>query len=151
MSTTPRNHSAPGSARGFAVVAAIFILVVLAGMGAYIASISSQQHIGSALDVEGSRALQAARSGMEWVISSVIDGDECPDPPYTLNATDFPKLQGFAVTVTCDRGSEITDGADKIRSYSLTATACNQPASGCPNGSPSANYIERQLTVQVVM
>ena len=57
--------------RGFALVSAIFILVVLAALGAFIVSISTSQQIGSALDVQGVRAYQAARAGIEWGLYSV--------------------------------------------------------------------------------
>ena len=53
----------PDRQRGFTVVTAIFLLVVLAALGGFIATISTTQHIGSALDVSGARAYQAARSG----------------------------------------------------------------------------------------
>ena len=53
-------------ARGFAMIAAVFILVVVAALGSYIAVISSNQQIGSALDLQGGRAYLAARSGLEW-------------------------------------------------------------------------------------
>ena len=38
---------------GFAIVSALFILIALAALGAFIATVSSTQHAGSALDVDG--------------------------------------------------------------------------------------------------
>ena len=52
--------------RGFALVSAIFLLVVLAALGAFIAVVSTTQQIGSALDLQGAKAYQAARAGIEW-------------------------------------------------------------------------------------
>ena len=57
--------------QGFAIVTAIFILVVLAALGAFIVSISTNQQIGTALDIQGVRAYQAAKSGVEWGIYQV--------------------------------------------------------------------------------
>ena len=57
--------------RGFAIVSAIFILVVLGALGAFIVNVSTNQQIGSALDIQGVRAYQAARAGVEWGIYQV--------------------------------------------------------------------------------
>ena len=51
---------------GFLLVTAIFLLVILAALGAFILTISGTQQTSSALDVQGTRAYQAARSGIEW-------------------------------------------------------------------------------------
>ena len=148
--------------KGFAILSAIFILVVLASLGAYVMTISSAHHIGSALDVEGSRALQAARAGMDWGIASAVNtpttfgtGGDCKTGLRSVNLTtgaggDFAALSGNTVTVTCS-GTSYTDGANSLYSYALTATACNQPNAGaCPNtATPGINYVERRLTVQV--
>ena len=57
--------------RGFTIVSAIFILVVLAALGAFVVTVSTNQQIGSALDVQGTQAYQAARSGIEWGLYQV--------------------------------------------------------------------------------
>ena len=44
---------------GFTLVSVLFIVVVLAGLGAAIAHISQRQHLGSAAEIESARALQA--------------------------------------------------------------------------------------------
>jgi len=51
---------------GFLLVTAIFLLVVLAALGAFILTISGTQQTSSALDVQGARAYQAARAGIDW-------------------------------------------------------------------------------------
>ncbi len=63
MLTTFRN---PSLQRGFAMMSALFILVVLAVLGAAIASISVRQQVGSAVELNTARAYQAARAGLEW-------------------------------------------------------------------------------------
>jgi MSHA biogenesis protein MshP len=148
--------------RGFAVAAAVFIIVVLAGMAAYVVAISSAHQAGGAMDIQGSRALQAARSGMDWGIARVITAPtsfgsgNCQAGAVTINlssqgGTDFPAHGGFTVSVNCV-ATAYTDGAS-LYSYTLTATACNEPGAGgvCPNtASPDADYVERRVSTQVV-
>jgi MSHA biogenesis protein MshP len=145
--------------RGFAIVTAIFILVVLATLGAFIVNVFSAQQIGSALDLEGVRAYQAARAGVEWGIYRVQssggynfgNGTTSPDPrscgdfpaSFSLAA---PTLSGFTVTVTCDRVAG-TSGGPNV--YLLVSVACNRLTPGsCPNTTdPHAYYVERRIEV----
>ena len=163
--------------RGFVLVSAIFILVVLAALGAFIMNISINQHIGSALDVQGVRAYQAARSGLEWGLYQIEstpaynfsygsgtlsigaaspNARACPASPISSYNPPASTMAGLTVTVTCEA---TLDGANKGPTvFVLTATACNQPMAGltadtivCPNTSntspPNSLYVERQLTV----
>jgi Tfp pilus assembly protein PilX len=68
---TPQFAKLRAGSRGFAIVSAIFILVVLAALGAFIVNVSTNQQIGSTLDLQGVRAYQAARAGIEWGIYQV--------------------------------------------------------------------------------
>ena len=52
--------------RGFSLISAIFLLVVIAALGTFAVTISTTQHMGAAQDVMGARAYQAARAGIEW-------------------------------------------------------------------------------------
>lgn len=160
-------RSAAKRIRGFAIVSAIFILVVLAALGAFIVTISSNQQIGSALDVQGVRAYQAARAGIEWGVYQVQatldynfsygtipplavgnaspDLRACPTSPASFSPT-ASTLSNFTVTVTCTETAG-TSGSPKI--YTLRSTACNQPNGGaCPNTvDPGSFYVERRLEV----
>lgn len=129
---------------GFAIFSAIFILVVLAALGAFILNISSSQQIGSALDVQGARAYQAARAGIEWGLYQQMQGGVvCPAGNFVPGAA---TLAGFTVSVTCVATAD-ANGGPTVRT--LTATACSQPNAGaCPNTvNPGALYVERRLTV----
>lgn len=143
-------------------MAAIFVLVVLSALGAYVLTVSSTQQIGSALDIGGSRALQLARAGMDWGIARAVGAPtnfgagNCRTGTVTVNLTtgaggDFSGESGFTVTVTC-AGTAYSDGATSLYSYDLTATACNTPSGGsCPNTTnPGQGYVERRLTTQVI-
>lgn len=87
--------------RGFAIVSAIFILVVLAALGAFIVNISTNQQIGSAIDVQGVRAYQAARAGIEWGLyqqRQTVPASCVAAPPFNPAAT---TLAGFTISVAC--------------------------------------------------
>lgn len=130
--------------QGFAIVAAIFILVVLAALGASILGVSTNQQIGSALDVQGSRAYQAVRAGIEWGLYRQTQAGSC------VGATSFSPgaatLSAFTVTVSC---VAYPDGKNGPTVYAITAVACNQPNAAepkCPAASPGGNYIERMFS-----
>jgi MSHA biogenesis protein MshP len=130
--------------RGFALFTAIFILVVLAALGAFILNISSGQQLGSALDLQGVRAYQAARAGIEWGLYQQMQGGvACPAADFVPGAG---SLADFTVSVTCVASAD-AHGGPTVRT--LTATACNRPNAGaCPNTvSPGSLYVERRLTV----
>lgn len=135
-----------GKSRGFSIVAAIFLLVVLAGLGAAIVIVSTTQQIGSALDVQGARAYQAARAGIEWGAYKRLRSSSCaPSTSFTFPTA--PTLAGMTVTVTC---TSYADGSGGPTVYEIQSTACNQPSGGvCPNASPGNNYIERRMKVTI--
>ncbi len=153
---------------GFSIIAAIFLLVVLALLAAFIASVTGMQQSSGQLDVLGVRAYQSARAGMEWGAWQVLDpnnnlpgvGGTANLPPCPAVSTNLCVLGGslssFAVTVTCDAtiNAPTTEGNRNIGAYKIIATACNQPVVGtcpnptpaaCPNPTPAAGYVEREL------
>jgi MSHA biogenesis protein MshP len=136
-------------ARGFTMVSALFILVVLVALGAALAGISSRQHLGAAAELEAARAYQAARAGLEWAAFEVLRNPAppaaAPACPATASFT-APGLEAYTVTVSCTRTSA-SDGPSTLAFYQLVANACNAPAAGsCPaGGSVGATYVEREL------
>ena len=152
----------PDRQSGFSVVAAIFLLVVLAILAVIIASVTGLQQASSQLDILGARAYQGARTGIEWGAYQVLD------PNNTLNAanctsgagggpvmsacpatTTLTGLSGslapFAVTVSCTMTADTTEGNRNVRTYSITATACNQLPGPCPAVPASGEYADRQI------
>lgn len=127
-------------ARGFTIVAAIFLLIVLAALGAFVLTVSSAQHMSSTQDLQGARAYQAARSGIEWGAYQALRNASCSaSTPLTLAGT----LSSFTVTVTCaSAGWTYTEAGKSVTLYQLTATA-SQGTLG------SATYVERQLQATV--
>jgi MSHA biogenesis protein MshP len=141
---------------GFSLVAAIFLLVVLALMGALIASVTGMQQASGQLDLLGVRAYQSARAGMEWATYQVLDPNNavagcaianCPASPQNLPALSGA-LSGFIVTVTCTVSVDTTEANRNVRVFQIAATACNQGAS-CPNNSPTSGYVDRRLEATV--
>jgi MSHA biogenesis protein MshP len=149
---------------GIALASAIFLLVVLAGLGAIILTVGSLQQTSSARDVMGSKAFQAARAGIEWgaykVLQQGLPGS-CFTPPTTIAMPAGTDLTGLSATVSCavpagtfNEGTRSTGapgpapGGVPLEFYVITSTACNQPP--CPNTtSPGPAYVERQLQVSI--
>ncbi len=125
--------------RGFAIVAAIFLVVVLAALGAFMLTFSTVQHITSAQDIQGARAYQAARTGIEWGAYQVLRNSSCtPSTSLTPGGTQA----GFSVTVQCAPFGPYTEGGGTVNMYQITSTA-SQGTLG------SATYVERQLQATI--
>lgn len=127
--------------RGFSIVTAIFLLVVLAGLGAAMVTLSTSQQQTLAQDVQGARAYQAARAGIEWGGYQVIKvANVCPASPTTLNFAGT-SLAGFTTEVTCSVTTH-TEGANTVSVYAIQSTA----RYGVAN---TLDYVERQLTARI--
>lgn len=114
------------------MMSAIFLLVVLALLGAMIVSLSTTQQLGSARDLLGSRAYFAAKAGIEWGSHRVLQGGAC------AASTTLPALAGFTVVVNCSAHGPYDEAGQAVRVYQLTATAST--------GTPGAHdHAERQL------
>lgn len=127
-------RSAAGQ-RGISVISAVFLLLLMAGLAAYMANIISATHINAAADIGGSRAYQAARAGIEWALYQV-DPDAQSEvtgvlptsascPAVNVPLAIFP---GHTVTITrCTAyplgGGVYTEGSRQIRIFRIAATA----------------------------
>lgn len=132
--------------RGFAAIAAIFLLVLLAALGAFMLTFSNTQQLNSAQDVQGSRAYWAARAGLEWGIGSVVPQASataaCPASPTTLPGGTAVFDGGFTVVVTCTRGT-FSEGGENRNIFQFTAVARSAGAPG------SVGFIERSLSASM--
>ena len=134
--------------KGFSLVTAIFLLVVLGGLGTMMVTFFTAQQQSSALDVLGSRAYQAARAGVEWTAYNVAaqpagtkwTGCDAGTTfaPGALGGT----LSPFTVAVTCSSVSAV-EGTTQIWIYDIAASAVNGATPG------SADYVERVITVKM--
>ena len=78
---------------GFAAIAAIFLVVVLAALGGFMMIFSNTQQLTSAQDFQGSRAYWAARGGLEWAIASVAATAALFLGTGCVPLTDYRKLE----------------------------------------------------------
>jgi hypothetical protein len=97
----PQSHFPPPQRQGgFSLVTAIFLLVVLSALGAATLTIFAVHQNSSALDVQGARAYQAARAGMEWGVYQQLRNGSCvASSSFQLPAN--TTLSSFWVTVAC--------------------------------------------------
>lgn len=124
--------------RGFALVTAIFLLLVLAGLGAFMVSFSTVQHSTSAQDIQGSKAYQAARAGLEWGLYQALQTPACAGATLTMTGA----LAGFSVAVVCQNAGSFTENATPVNIYRITSTASYGQAG-------SSTYVERELEATV--
>jgi MSHA biogenesis protein MshP len=126
-------------ARGFALILALFLIVSISAIGAYLLSVSNVQVETGVMDEQGARAYQAARAGLDWGAYRVLINDICP------TAT-IPLASGFFAEVTCTAFGSENEGGTPVSTYRIVSTGCN--ATPCSSGT-GATYVERQLQLTV--
>lgn len=142
---------------GFSMVTAVFLIVVLALLGVFIISVTGLQQSSQQVDVQGVRAYQAARAGIEWAAFQVLDPNNTQNPANCTSGpggapvmpacfaspTTLPALAGtlspFTVSVTCSASPPATEGNQDIRVFTVTSTASTGTAG-------TTGYVNRQLT-----
>jgi len=128
----------PRSAHGFAIVAAVVILVILAGLAGFVVSLTTSQNFSLAQDVQSARAYQAARAGIEWGVSNwlgVSPSSSCLSGTLPASGT-FDG--GFSVVVA---GTTSSSGGRIFCTIDATATTGGSAG--------AAGFVERQLRVVV--
>ena len=136
---------------GVGLVTAIFLLVVLAGLGVASVTLFTSQQASSSLDLEGAKAYQAARAGIEWGLYEQLRHGRCVDgTSFGFPATST--LGSFRVTVGCIPLNELKNAdGDPVMRWRLRAVACNQPVEGaCGQQAPNnPDYVQRRLEVEI--
>ena len=139
---------------GAGLVTAIFLLVVLAVLGVAAVTLFNAQQASASADLEGAKAYQAARAGIEWGLYEQLRQNRCA----ARNSFGFPAasvLASFRVTVTCQAidGLADEDGAPvaQTRRWRIGAVACNQPVQGECTAQANTNpdYVQRRLEVEI--
>ncbi|MFZ6750723.1 pilus assembly PilX family protein [Undibacterium sp. Ren11W] len=128
--------------RGFSLISAIFLLVVLTALGVFMLSMSTMQQTTSTQDMQGSKAYQAAKAGIEWgayQILTPVNLTACPG--VTVLPTLGGALAGFAVTVSCS-SADFVEGGNTVRVYQLTSSAVFGTFS-------SPNFISRSMSATI--
>lgn len=139
--------------RGFSLVTAIFLLVVIAALGAFAVTISTTQQQSAALDLLGARAYQAARAGIEWGVYQIVSAPAGVPPPGIAcpaggasNAVAMPAgstLAIFAVDVSCWSSTPVSEAGATVTLYRLQSTAAQ-------GGVATSGYVERQIGATIV-
>lgn len=140
---------------GIGIVTAIFLLVVLSGLGAAMVALSGTQSQGIALDEQGARAYQAARSGIEWGLFQHTRKGGCGgSSSFALPAKSV--LAGFVVTVSCTSVAgpaavdPLTGAPVTLRVLHMRAEACSValPAT-CASAVRGPDFVQRVIEVQL--
>jgi MSHA biogenesis protein MshP len=105
--------------RGFALIPALFLIVVLGALAAVAIRVGSGQQQAVTMSLQQARALAAAQAGIEWGAYQSVSGGCAAST--TLNLTEAA-LNGFTVVVTCTAVT-FANGAATSTSYVLNATA----------------------------
>lgn len=104
---------------GFSLIAVIFILVVLALLGSYMVHLAGTQRTTTLYAIQGARAYQAARAGIEWASSKINADGNCS----AVNGTSltFPGIDSFAVMLSCSSQNYIE--VNPVNVYFVTSTS----------------------------
>jgi MSHA biogenesis protein MshP len=124
--------------RGFSLVSAIFLLVVLAGLGTFAVRIGVTQQQTVTAGMRAAQAFHAARSGVAWGAHQALNAGWCGNA--TLNLTEGG-TNGFAVTVQCAQSTH-TEGTSPIRVFVFDVRA----ESGAYGG---PDYVSRRVQAKI--
>ena len=119
---------------GFTLVTALFLLVVVALLSVYMINFSGVQHTTLVYGLQGARAMQAARAGIEWGVYEAIINSNCA-PSTTF------QVEGFNVQVNCS-SSQHDESTTMVFTYQLTSEASI-------NTFGSLDYVFRSLQASV--
>lgn len=132
--------------RGFSLISAIFLLVVIAALGMFAVTLSTTQHQSQTMEVMGARAYQAALTGVEWAAYQIGNSPANAATPVgcTQTLTGLGgNLTAFSVAVSCTAASAI-EGTTTVWVYEVAAKASAGGIAG------DANYTEQIATSKLV-
>jgi len=137
--------------QGFSLITAIFLLVVLATLMGYMVSLRVVQQQMVVMSVQGARALQAARAGLEYGIYKALNGSSCVPGTDTTETVTFlpaePALEKFSVSVTCTATVHTEGVASAFNFYTLTALSSS--GTFAQGSAANPDYVSRQIRVTV--
>ena len=145
---------------GFAYIAAVVFLVVVAGISVALLRLTDTQQTTVNQALLAARANLAARAGIEWVLHSPAQRCIAGQP---TDLGDFRSDSGFLVTVGCrvqtyNEGEVLVGGVlleRQISIYHIDAVACNGAAGRCPDENSASvarpDYVERARSATICM
>ncbi|MDZ7642984.1 MAG: hypothetical protein U5K76_01365 [Woeseiaceae bacterium] len=134
----PQHRIGTARQRGFSLVPALFLLIVLAALGAVAVRLTAVQQQTTVLAIQGARAYAAARAGVEQAVYDALVNGNCGGT--TLNLAEGG-LAGFVVEVGC-ASTVHAEGASTTTVYTIEAFA-QAGAYGTPD------YVSRRLRTTV--
>jgi MSHA biogenesis protein MshP len=103
---------------GFALVPALFLIVVLGALAVVAIRVGTGQQQAVTMSLQQARALSAAQTGIEWGAYQALKGSSCV-ASTTLTLTEAA-LKGFSVIVTC---TDVTPPGATNKYYVLNSAA----------------------------
>lgn len=128
--------------RGFSVIGAVFILVILALVGGFSLNLSTRMAASTTLSTDGIRAYYAAKSGLEWGIYQVVNTPASCPATTTLNFSQ-QGLNHFSTVVSCT-ATPVTESGTTFNLFYLTAVASR-------GISTDYDYVTRTLSVTAMV
>ncbi|AEA96406.1 hypothetical protein [Alteromonas mediterranea] len=130
--------------RGSTTIVAIIISVVLLGLGIALSNQISSNIRQQSVEYYGARAYLAAQSGVEMMISRLVELDDplCPNE-YKLPLQSTVSFPNCVISVKCDEALDVIEpdvASGEIDVYEFTATA------SCSSGQIDTS---RRVTVEV--
>ncbi len=123
---------------GFSLVSAVFLLVVLAGLGVYAVRLNTLQQQTVTAGMRGAQAYEAARTGVSWGAYRALNAGICASS--TLNLTEGATA-GFRVSVQCTQRTHM-EGTATVRVFVFDVRA----EAGVYGG---PDYVSRRLQTKI--
>lgn len=126
--------------RGFALASAVFLLVIIAALGAFAVRINSNQQHSADLDLAILRADAAVQSGIQYAAARVLATNACDQG---VNGQSLLLPQGYNVILECSspNPAQVVNGV-AVNVFFVTAIATRGQY-----GSPE--FVSRQRTVRI--
>ena len=122
---------------GFALVAAVFLLVVIGALGAFAVRLNMSQQSGADLDLAVASAEAAVQSGIQYAAARLAGAANCSGVP---SSTSLSLPQNFTVRVTC---------ANATVAIAPTVTVFLVTVSATRGSYGSPEFISRQRSVRI--
>ena len=128
-----------------ALISAIFLIVVLVGLGIAMMNLSNVEHDTTSKSILSAKVYYGAKAGLDWGIQQAIAASSCVgSTPLSLNQG---SLSGVSVTVTCLAAPQGTStcgltGTSLCQAYYLTSVATTGTLG-------RLSYVERRMEATV--
>ena len=138
--------------RGFVLPTAIFLIVVMASLAAWMVRTFTLMRADTDLSIRAAYAYQAALAGIEWGSYQTLDpgnawvaGTALPACPATTTLSGLAgTLAAYSVAVSCSGGSADTEGNHSVAVYRFSAKASAGTAG-------TSSYVERDVQTVVML